>query len=63
MAKVTKVALATKEGTLREFDIDTAERILRMKNSGWHLAKGSEFELKEDGTIGRRNKKENAGAA
>ena len=59
MAKVTKVALATvNEGAIREFDIDHAERILRMKNSGWQLPKDSEYEYK-DGTINRRNQKKN----
>ena len=59
MAKVTKVALATvNEGAIREFDIDHAERILRMKNSGWQLPKNSEFEL-INGTISRRNQKKN----
>ena len=59
MAKVTKVALATvNEGAIQEFDIDHAERILRMKNSGWQLPKDSEYEYK-DGTISRRNQKKN----
>ena len=57
MAKVTKVALATEtEGAIREFDIDHAERILAMKNSGWVLPTNSDFEYK-DGTITRRDKK------
>ena len=57
MAKVTKVTLATvSEGATREFDIDHAERILKMRDSGWVLPKDSEFELK-DGTISRRDKK------
>ena len=59
MAKVTKVDLATvNEGAIQEFDIDHAERILRMKNSGWQLPKDSEYEYK-DGTINRRNQKKN----
>ena len=59
MAKVTKVALATvNEGAIQEFDIDHAERILRMRNSGWQLPKDSEYEYK-DGTISRRNQKKN----
>lgn len=50
------VALATvAEGTKREFEIDHAERILRMQKSGWQLPKDSEFEFK-DGTISRRGK-------
>lgn len=56
MAKVTMVTLATvSEGTKKEFEIDHAERILRMQKSGWQLPKESEFEYK-DGTISRRNK-------
>lgn len=49
------VALATKEGTKQEFTADHAERILRMKNSGWHLPEESDYELK-DGIITRRDK-------
>jgi hypothetical protein len=56
MAKVTRVALATvAEGAIREFDIDHAERILQITNSGWQLPKDSDFEY-IDGTINRRNK-------
>ena len=56
MAKVTRVALATvAEGAIREFDIDHAERILQISNSGWQLPKDSDFEY-IDGTINRRNK-------
>lgn len=58
MAKVTKVALATVDGgTIREFDIDHAERILKIPYSGWMLPKDSDFELTKDGTINRRDKK------
>lgn len=57
MAKVTRVALATVNGgTVREFDIDHAERILRMNRSGWMLPKDSKYEFK-DGTINRRDTK------
>lgn len=57
MAKVTKVTLATvSEGATREFDIDHAERILRMPRSGWKLPEDSQFEYK-DGTINRKDKK------
>jgi hypothetical protein len=56
MAKVTRVALATvAEGAIREFDIDHAERILQIPNSGWQLPKDSDFEY-IDGTINRINK-------
>ena len=57
MAKVTKVALATvNEGAVREFEIDHAERILRMPRSGWKLPEDSNFEF-SDGIISRRDKK------
>lgn len=57
MAKVTMVALATEhEGVKREFDIEHAERILRMRRSGWVLPKDSQF-IFENGTISRRDKK------
>ena len=55
MGKVTMVALATKEGDRREFTAEEAETLLRMRRSGWHLPKDSEYELK-DGTIIRRDK-------
>lgn len=59
MAKVTRVALATvKEGARQQFDIDHAERILAIPNSGWELPKDSEFEY-VNGTISRRNTKKN----
>jgi len=54
---VTKVTLATvSEGTRAEFDIEHAERILKMRKSGWMLPKDSEYEFK-DGTINRRDTK------
>ena len=56
MAKVTKVTLATiNEGAEQQFDIDHAERILAIPNSGWKL-QDKEFEY-VDGTINRRDKK------
>ena len=58
MGKVTKVTLATvSEGATREFDIDHAERILAIPRSGWALPEDSDYELAEDGTIVRRDKK------
>ena len=55
---MTKVTLATvSEGATREFDIDHAERILAIPNSGWTLPKDSDYELTSDGTINRRDKK------
>ena len=56
MAKVTRLALATvAEGAIREFDIDHAEHILQIPNSGWQIPKDSDFEY-IDGAINRRNK-------
>ena len=52
---MTKVTLATiNEGAEQQFDIDHAERILAIKNSGWKLA-DQDFEY-VDGTINRRSK-------
>lgn len=56
MAKVTKVTLATtNEGAELKFDIDHAERILAIPNSGWKLV-DEDFEY-VNGTINRRDKK------
>lgn len=56
MAKVTKVTLATtNEGVEQKFDIDHAERILAIPNSGWKLV-DEDFEY-VNGTINRRDKK------
>jgi hypothetical protein len=56
MAKVTQVTLATtNEGARQKFDIDHAERILAIPNSGWELV-DQDFEL-VDGTINRRSQK------
>lgn len=56
MAKVTKVTLATtNEGAEKKFDIDHAERILAIPNSGWKLV-DEDFEY-VNGTINRRDKK------
>ena len=56
MAKVTKVTLATtNEGAEHKFDIDHAERILAIPNSGWKLV-DEDFEY-VNGTINRRDKK------
>lgn len=57
MAKVTRVALATKEGVKVDFEVDHAERILAMRNSGWHLPEDSEYSY-ENGIISRRHKEE-----
>lgn len=56
MAKVTRIVLATvSEGAKQEFDIDHAERILAMKNSGWYIPEDSKYEL-VNGSICQRNK-------
>ena len=57
MAKVTMVSLVRQaDGKATEFAVDHAERILRMKDSGWELPADSEYELTTDGTINPRNK-------
>jgi hypothetical protein len=58
MAKVTEVSLVClANGEVTAFEVDHAERILAMRDSGWALPEDSEYELNEDGTIGRRDKK------
>ena len=58
MAKVTEVSLVClANGEVTGFAVDHAERILAMRDSGWALPDDSEYELNEDGTIGRRDKK------
>ena len=58
MAKVTEVSLVClANGEVTGFAVDHAERILEMRESGWELPEDSEYELNEDGTIGRRDKK------
>jgi hypothetical protein len=58
MAKVTEVLLVClANGEVTGFAVDHAERILAMRDSGWALPEDSEYELNEDGTIGRRDKK------
>ena len=56
MAKQTNVVLVRQhDGEAVEFEVSHAERILRMKKSGWELPKDSEYEMK-DGTIVPRDK-------
>jgi hypothetical protein len=58
VAKVTEVLLVClANGEVTGFAVDHAERILAMRDSGWALPEDSEYELNEDGTIGRRDKK------
>lgn len=61
-AKVTMVSLvclATEQET--EFEVDHAERILNIRESGWGLPEGSDYEFR-DGNISRRDKKAGGGA-
>ena len=56
MAKTTMVSLVRQaDGKATEFEVGHAERILRMKDSGWELPADSEYEL-TDGTINPRSK-------
>lgn len=57
MAKTSYVALAIKDGeTTQKFDVIHAERILALPNSAWRLA-DENYEIADNGTIVRRNKK------
>lgn len=51
---VSLVCIAT--GTATDFEVSHAERILAIHESGWALPEDGEYELKEDGTLSRRNK-------
>ena len=58
MAKETLVGLLNEgTGKVEQFAVDHAERILKMRKSGWELPKDSDFELSNDGTISRKDKK------
>lgn len=50
MTKVTKVILRVKGSTqTKEFDLDHAERILRLRNNGnWEIPENSQFEFKDN---------------
>ena len=64
-AKVTKVVLECPTlNTTEEFEINHAERLLRMPNNGgWQLPKDSDFKFTNDNGIEyRRNKKTDNGA-
>lgn len=43
---------------MRDFDIETAERLLRMRVSGWALPKDSDYQFK-NGNLERKSKKGN----
>jgi hypothetical protein len=56
MAKTTKVKLTRQyDGEQFEFEVDHAERILNIKDSGWELPEDSQYEFK-DGIISTRDK-------
>lgn len=58
MAKETYVGLLCEAtGEVTEFAVDHAERILKMQDSGWLLPVDSEYQLNEDGTLSRADKK------
>ena len=44
-------------GQVTEFAVDHAERILKMRDSGWVLPEDSEYKVEEDGTLNRGSKK------
>ena len=51
---VSLVCIAT--GTTTDFEVSHAERILAIRDSGWALPEDGDYELREDGTLSRRNK-------
>lgn len=64
MAKFTNVVLEnSKTGTTQEFEINHAERLLRMPNNGgWVLPKDSSYTFSLKNGIGfRQDKKEDTG--
>ena len=63
MAKETLVGLLNEgTGKVEQFAVDHAERILKMRDPGWVLPEDSDYQLNEDGTISRRDKKKGDGA-
>ena len=59
MAKTTTVCLKRQhDGEVHEFEVSHAERILKMRESGWALPEDSEYEYK-DGTLNPRAKGKN----
>ena len=62
MGKTTMVSLVCiATGTVTDFEVSHAERILAIRDSGWMLPEDGEFELKEDGIISRRDTKKGNG--
>ena len=65
MAKFTEVELENTAANSRQtFEINHAERLLRMPNNGgWRLPENSDFKFDKDNGIGyKRNKKADNGA-
>lgn len=57
MGKTTMVSLVCiATGTTTDFEVSHAERILAIRDSGWALPEDGDYELREDGTLSRRNK-------
>lgn len=56
---VSLVCIAT--GTKTDFEVSHAERIMAIRDSGWELPEDGDYELKEDGTISRRDTKKSVG--
>lgn len=56
--KATYVTLQVTSGATCDFDIETAERLLRMRVSGWALPKDSDYQFK-NGNLERKSKKGN----
>lgn len=57
MGKTTMVSLVCiATGTKTDFEVSHAERILAIRDSGWALPEDGDYELREDGTLSRRNK-------
>jgi hypothetical protein len=62
MGKTTMISLVCNATGMEEsFEVGHAERILAIRDSGWALPEGSDYELGEDGSISRRDKKKVAG--
>lgn len=58
MAKETQIGLVcVATGDVTEFEVSHAERILAMRDSGWAIPEDSDYQLGEDGSIVRRDKK------
>jgi len=58
--KQTKITLTDRNGNTQTFDVDHAERILRLPNTVWRLT-DTEYEFTKENGIVRRNKKKGKG--